>query len=102
MAPTRRRAFAPAGNFAGRLQIAEQRANPFATHAGAGAFDFRKLKVAGLPANRGDDEFRLGAAFGFDVSGALLELGVATADDGEEQVHPRRQFVTSFVPVLRT
>src|ERR1022692_2884696 len=101
MAPTRRRTFALAGNFARRLQIGQQRANPFTAHAWAGAFDIGKLKAAELLAYGGDDKFRLCTPLGFDVSGALLEFGVATADDGKEQIHPRREFVTAFVPVLR-
>jgi len=57
---------------------------------------------AGLRLNRGLNKVRLGPARRFYLPGALLELDVATADDGEQQVHPRRQFVPAFVPASGT
>ena len=57
---------------------------------------------AGLCLNRGLNETSLRAARRFDLPGTLLELGTATADDGQQEVQPGRQFVPAFVPALGT
>lgn len=54
-----------------------------------------------LPNGR-EHQFRLRAAGRFDLPGALLKFGVASADDGEQQIHPGREFVPAFVPALGT
>ena len=49
--PARRRAFPLAGDVTPRFQAGQQRANPFAAHAGTRAFDVSEAEVTQLLAN---------------------------------------------------
>ena len=64
--------------------------------------DFSDGKESGLGVNGRFDKSGLGATRRFDLSGTIFKFGVAAPDDGEEEIHPWRQFVFAFVPALGT
>ena len=102
MVPARRRAFPLAGDFTPRFQAGQQRANPFAVHAGTRAFDVGEAEVAPLLTNGREHEFRLCAAWRFDLPDALLELLASLGEGEQKEVHRRPRVVFAVVPALRT
>ena len=70
--------------------------------SGTSLLNFSDGKKSRLGINGGFDEGGLGTTRRFDLSGTHFKLGVAAPDDGEQEIHPRRQFVFTLMPALGT
>ena len=55
-----------------------------------------------MGADGGDHPLGLSTSWGLELSGAFRQLNVRTADNREEEVEPRRQFVFAVVPTVGT
>ena len=78
----------------------EEMPNHVQTYPRACLPNFSNGKKAGLGVNGRLDQRRLRATWSLDLPGALLELRVTTPDHSEQQVHPGREFMAAFMPVL--
>jgi hypothetical protein len=65
----------------------EEKPDHVQADSGTSLLDFSDGKKSGLGVNGGFDEGGLGPARRFDLSGAILQLGVAAPDDGAQEIH---------------
>ena len=99
--PAGSRAASSAGHIAGFLEVAQDRSNPVAPDARTIALQVRQAKFALVRFDGCDHQLGFGAPRSLGIPRKVIQLGISSPNNRQDEIEPWGQLVPALVPALR-